>query len=55
MLVTVSLVNREQARAIGMVFREPSQFLRDALPRAHRYLERSNHRVLDQAPNLALD
>ena len=38
--VTVSLVNRGEARAIGMDIREPAQFLRDALPRARRYLDR---------------
>ena len=44
--VTVSLVNREEAKAIGMDLREPAQFLHDALPRAHRYPERFDHRVL---------
>jgi len=43
--VTVSLVNREGARAIGMDIRAPGQFLHDALPRAHRYLDRFNHDV----------
>jgi len=46
--VTVSLVNREEARAIGMDIRELTQFLHDASPRAHRYLERFDHRVLDR-------
>lgn len=49
--VTVSLVNREGAKAIGMDIREPRQFLHDALPRAHRYLERFDHRVLNQPPD----
>jgi hypothetical protein len=31
--------------------REPRQFLHDALPRAHLYLERFDHRVLNQPPN----
>jgi hypothetical protein len=44
--VTVSLVNREEAKAIGMDIREPTEVLDDALPRAHRYLERFDHRVL---------
>ena len=38
--VTVSLVNRDEAKAIGMDIREPRQFLHDALPHAHRYLDR---------------
>lgn len=46
--VTVSLVNREEARTIGMDIREPTQFLHDALPRAHRYLKRFDHRVLNR-------
>ena len=53
--VTVSLVNREGAKAIGMDIREPRQFLHDALPRAHRYLERFDHRVLDQPPGHPLE
>jgi len=53
--VTVSLVNREEAKVIGMDIREPTQFLHDALPRARRYLARFDHRVLDQPPNLALE
>ena len=44
--VTVSLVNREAARAIGMDIREPAQFLHDALPRAQSYLDRFDHRIL---------
>ena len=43
-LVTVSLVNREEAKTIGMDIREPAQFLHDALPRSRRYLERFDHR-----------
>lgn len=54
-LVTVSLVHREEAKAIGMDIREPTQFFHDALPRAHRYLERFDHRALDQPPTLALE
>jgi hypothetical protein len=42
--VTVSLVNREEARTIGMDIREPAQFLHDALPRARHYLARFDHR-----------
>ena len=55
MPVTVSLANREGAKAIGLDIREPTQFLHDALPRARRYLERFDHRVVDQPPNLALE
>jgi hypothetical protein len=46
--VTASLVNREDAKAIGMDIREPGQFLHDALPRARRYLERFDHRVVER-------
>jgi len=46
--VTVSLVNREEAKTIGMDIREPAQFFHDALPRARRYLERFDHRAFDQ-------
>ena len=46
--VTVNLANREEAKTIGMDIREPAQFLHDAMPRARRYLERFDHRVLDQ-------
>ena len=53
--VTVSLVSRDAAKAIGMDIREPTQFLHDALPRARRYLERFDHRVLHRSPNLALE
>jgi hypothetical protein len=53
--VTVSLVNREGAKAIGMDIREPNQFLHDALPRAQYYLERFDHRFLDQPPNHPLE
>jgi hypothetical protein len=41
--VTTSLVSREESQAIGMDLREPQQFLHDALPRAHRYLDRFDH------------
>jgi len=44
--VTVSLVNRQEAKTAGMDIREPGQFLRDALPRARRYLERFDHRAV---------
>ena len=53
--VTVSLINREEAKAIGMDIREPAQFLHDTLPRARHYLERFDHRVVAQPPNLALE
>ena len=53
--VTVSLVNRENAKAIGLDIREPRQFLHDASPRAHRYLDRFDHRVINQPPNSALE
>ena len=52
--VTVSLVNRENAKTIGLDIREPKQFLHDALPRAHRYLERFDHRLFNQSPRGAL-
>jgi hypothetical protein len=53
--VTISLVNREGARAIGMDIREPAQFLHDALPRARHYLQRFDHRVLDTRSATAPD
>ena len=53
--VTVSLVNREDAKTIGMDIREPRQFLHDALPRAHRYLERFFHRIVNLPPPTALE
>jgi hypothetical protein len=53
--VTISLVNREDAKTIGMDIREPRQFLHDAMPRAHRYLEKFDHRLINQPPNTTLD
>jgi hypothetical protein len=53
--VTVSLVSRDAAKAIGMDIREPTHFLHDALPRARRHLDRFDHRVLHRSPNLALE
>jgi hypothetical protein len=38
--VTVSLVNHDEAKTIGLHIREPNQFLHDALPRARRFLAR---------------
>ncbi len=52
--VTVSLVSRDAAKAIGMDIREPTQFLHDALPRARRYLERFDHRVLHPSPSMPM-
>lgn len=49
--VTVSLVSRAEAKAIGMDIREPAQFLHDALARARQYLERFDHCFLDRTPN----
>ena len=53
--VNTSLVNRAEAKTIGMDIREPAQFLHDARPRARRFLDRFDHRVLNQLPNLALE
>ncbi len=53
--VTISLVSRAEAKTIGMDIREPTQFLHDALPRARRFLDRFDHRVLHQPSNLALE
>jgi hypothetical protein len=53
--VTVSLVNCAEAKTIGMDIREPAQFLHDALPRAHRFLDRFDHRLLKRPSNLALE
>lgn len=44
--VTVSLIDRENAKTIGIDIREPGQFLHDALPRAHRYLDRFDHGIM---------
>jgi len=51
--VTTSLVNRGEAKTIGLDIREPAQFLHDALPRARRFLDRFDHRVLHQPSNNA--
>ena len=53
--VTVSLVSRENAKTIDLDIREPRQFLHDALPRAHLYLDRFDHRAIKQAPNGAVE
>jgi hypothetical protein len=42
--VTISLVNRTEAKTVGMDTREPAQFLHDALPRARRFLDQFDHR-----------
>ena len=38
--VTTSLISREDSKKIGMDIREPEQYLYNALPRAHKYLNK---------------
>ena len=53
--VSISLVNRTEAKTIGMDIREPGQFLHDALPRAHHFLDHFDHRVFNPPSNFALE
>jgi hypothetical protein len=43
------------AKAIGMNIRQSAQFPHDALPRARRYLDRFDHRVVHRPPTLAFE